>query len=499
MEVSCIPQLPKSAKKSTMGSASMEKKPFYITTPIYYVNSDPHIGSAYTTVVADVLARLHKKRGDDVFFLTGTAEHGTKIAESAEAAGEDPQAFVDRMTLRFKDAWTKLDVYPTDFIRTTEERHTKAVNLFFEKLKASGDVYEGDYEGLYCIGCEAFKKESELVNGECPLHNRKPELVKERNWFFKLSAYSDRVLEKIESNELIILPEGRKNEVTSFIKQGLEDIAISRKTAKFALPLPWDEEQTIYVWLDELFNYATAIGYESDRAEFDRYWPADYHIIGKDILKFHGIIWPALLLAIGEKVPKAIFAHGFFTVNGQKMSKTLGNVIDPVELAETYGSDAVRYFFLREVPFGQDGDVSLEKFIARYNADLANDLGNLVMRVTTMVERYQWGKADINHPSPISLVGAEEAFMQLDFLKGLTQVWEALSWGNQVINEKEPWKLATEDPEALKVLLNDLVALLLHAVDVLEPIMPKTSAEITGLLKAENIRKAEPLFKKIEV
>lgn len=477
----------------------MDKKPFYITTPIYYVNSDPHIGSAYTTVAADVLARLHKKKGDDVFFLAGTAEHGSKIAESAEQAGEDPQAFVDRMSARFKDAWTQLDIHPTDFIRTTEERHTKAVNLFFEKLKASGDVYEGDYEGLYCVGCEAFKKDSELVDGNCPLHNRKPELVKERNWFFKLSAYGDRVLEKINSNELVILPEGRKNEVISFINQGLEDIAISRKTAKFALPLPWDSEQTIYVWLDELFNYATAIGYESNREQFDKYWPVNYHIIGKDILKFHGIIWPALLMAIGEKVPQAVFAHGFFTVNGQKMSKTLGNVIDPVELAEKYGSDAVRYFFLREVPFGQDGDVSVEKFIARYNADLANDLGNLLMRVTTMVERYQWGRADITTPSPISLVAAEEAFLELDFLKGLNKVWEALSWGNQIINEKEPWNLAKDNPEALEALLNDLVALLLHASDVLEPIIPKASAHIQEVLRAETIRKPEPLFKKIDV
>ena len=477
----------------------MEKQPFYITTPIYYVNSDPHIGSAYTTVAADVLARLHRKRGDDVFFLTGTAEHGSKIAESAELAGEEPQAFVDRMSLRFKDAWAKLDIHPTDFIQTTEKRHEKAVNLFFEKLKASGDVYEGDYEGLYCVGCEAFKKDSELVDGNCPLHNRKPELVKERNWFFKLSAYGDRVLEKINSNELVILPEGRKNEVVSFINQGLEDIAISRKTAKFALPLPWDPEQTIYVWLDELFNYATAIGYESDRAQFDTYWPVNYHVIGKDILKFHGIIWPALLLAIGEKVPQAVFAHGFFTVNGQKMSKTLGNVIDPVELAEKYGSDAVRYFFLREVPFGQDGDVSIEKFTARYNADLANDLGNLLMRVTTMVERYQWGKADLTTPSPISLSGAEAAFLEFDFLKGLTQVWEALSWGNQIINEKEPWNLAKDNPEALEALLNDLVAVLLSAADVLEPIMPKATARINEVLRAETIRKPEPLFQKIDV
>ena len=287
--------------------------------------------------------------------------------------------------------------------------------------------------------------------------------------------------------------------MVSFINQGLEDIAISRKTAKFALPLPWDPEQTIYVWLDELFNYATAIGYESDRAQFDTYWPVNYHVIGKDILKFHGIIWPALLLAIGEKVPQAVFAHGFFTVNGQKMSKTLGNVIDPVELAEKYGSDAVRYFFLREVPFGQDGDVSIEKFTARYNADLANDLGNLLMRVTTMVERYQWGKADLTTPSPISLSGAEAAFLEFDFLKGLTQVWEALSWGNQIINEKEPWNLAKDNPEALEALLNDLVAVLLSAADVLEPIMPKATARINEVLRAETIRKPEPLFQKIDV
>src|SRR3989338_4788101 len=306
-----------------------ERKKFYITTPIYYVNDKPHIGSSYTTIAADVAARLHRQLGEEVYFLTGTAEHGSKIAESAEKAGKDPQAFVNEMSAKFSMAWDILGVAPDDFIRTTEERHTKAVNLFFNKLKESGKVYEGIYEGWYCVGCESFKKESELIAGVCPLHNRKPDWVKEKNWFFKLSEYGPVLLDKIEKQEMRIRPEGRKNEIVSFIKQGLEDIAISRRTAKFALPLPWDSEQTIYVWLDELFNYCSAICYENNPEQFKKFWPADYHLVGKDIIKFHCVIWPALLLAIGEQAPSAVFAHGFFTFGGQKMRKTLGNVIDP--------------------------------------------------------------------------------------------------------------------------------------------------------------------------
>lgn len=474
-----------------------ERKKFYITTPIYYINGDPHLGSAYTTIVGDVLARLHRQLGEDVLFLAGTAEHGNKIAESAEKAGMEPQAYSDQMSAKFIEAWKKLDITYDDFIRTTEDRHAKAVTKFFEKLKDSNYIYEGDYEGWYCIGCESFKKESELVNELCPLHNRKPEWQKEKNWFFKLSAFSEKLKDFIEGGDIGIYPEGRKNEVLSFINMGLEDIAISRRNAKFALPLPWDKEQTIYVWLDELFNYCTAVGYEDDREKFDKYWPADFHLVGKDIIKFHCIIWPALLMAIKEQPPKNIFAHGFFTVNGQKMSKSLGNSIDPVEMAEKYTADAVRYFLLREVPFGQDGDVSEEKLKVRYNSDLANGLGNLFSRVTNMVEKFLDGDVDDFTHSVKDLSPASEAFLNLAFTEGLIKIWEEIAWANQLIDKSKPWELYKTDPEKVKVLLVNLTSLLYDIALRLSPIMPETADKIRKGLETDKIVKAEPLFQKI--
>jgi methionyl-tRNA synthetase len=480
-----------------MTTAENDKKKFYITTPIYYVNGEPHIGSAYTTIAADVLARLHRQAGEDVHFLTGLAEHGSKIAESAEKAGKEPQAFVDEMSGKFKEAWKALDISYDDFIRTTEPRHEKGVNQFFLKLKDSGKIYEGEYEGWYCVGCESFKKESELVNGLCPLHNRKPEWVKEKNWFFKLSEYSATLLDRIKNGDILVLPEGRRNEIVSFIEQGLEDIAISRRTAKFAMPLPWDKDQTIYVWLDELFNYCAAIGYADDRENFDKYWPADLHLMAKDIIKFHCVIWPALLLAIGEKPPQAVFAHGYFTVNGQKMSKTLGNVIDPKAWAKKYGADAVRYFMLREVPFGQDGDVSEEKMLGRYNGDLANGLGNLFSRLTNMVEKFLDGDVDEYTQSPKDLSEATEAFSRLDFSGGLVKIWEAIAWANKLIDDAKPWELHKTDPDKVKELLKQLVALLYDISIRLSPIMPESADKIRKAVEAEKIVKAEPLFKRI--
>ncbi len=475
-----------------------EIKKFYITTPIYYVNDKPHIGSAYPTIAADVLARLHRQLGEEVLFLTGTAEHGSKIAESAEKAQMDPQKFVDEMSAKFSLAWDELEIAPDDFIRTTEKRHTDAVNIFFNKLKESGKVYEGTYEGWYCVGCESFKKESELVDGLCPLHNRKPEWVKEKNWFFKLSDYGEILLDKIKGNDMRILPESRRNEIISFIESGLDDIAISRRTAKFAMPLPWDLQQTIYVWLDELFNYCSAIGYGKDEKKFKKFWPADYHVVGKDIIKFHCIIWPALLLAIKEEVPKAVFAHGFFTFGGQKMSKTLGNVIDPVEMAEKYGADALRYFLLREVPFGQDGDVSEEKLKARFNGDLANGLGNLFSRTTNMIEKYLDGDIPEFVRSPKDLSAATEDFYNLDFSQGLIKIWEEIAWANQLIDKSKPWELNKTDPDKVKELLLNLAALLHEIAFKLSPIMPETAEKIRKILESGDIKKPEPLFQKID-
>src|SRR3989344_1687897 len=371
---------------------------FFVTTPIYYVNAKPHIGSAYTTIAADVLARFRRAQGDDVHFLTGTAEHGTKMANYASEANKTPQEFVDENSQYFKEAWQKLNISFDDFIRTTEPRHEQAVVKFFAKLKESGAIYEGEYEGLYCVGHEAFLKESELdAEGKCLDHQTKPEKVKEKNWFFKLSQYASLLEQRITSGEFIIEPAGRKREVLSFIKQGLEDISISRQNVSWAIPLPWDKSQTIYVWLDELFNYCSAIGYGANDTLFKKWWPADLHLVGKDIIKFHCIIWPALLEAIGLPWPKKVFAHGFFTVDGQKMSKSLGNVVDPVEVAEEYSADVLRYFILRDIPFGNDGDFSQQRLRDRYNADLANGLGNLVSRVLNLMEQ--------NHFSPLDKGG----------------------------------------------------------------------------------------------
>lgn len=474
-----------------------DKKKFYITTPIYYVNDKPHIGSAYTTIAADVLARLHRSLGEDVFFLTGTAEHGNKIAESAEKAGKDVQAFVDENSAKFSLAWDSLGIAPDDFIRTTEDRHAKAVEKFFLKLKDSGKVYQGKYEGWYCVGCESFKNEDELVNGLCPLHNKKPEWLVENDWFFKLSDYQEILKEKIKHDEIRIRPESRKNEILSFIDSGLKDVALSREHAKFSFPLPWDPKQSIYVWFEELFNYCTAVGYGDDRERFDHYWPANLHLVGKDIIKFHCIIWPALLLAIGEQPPQLVFAHGFFTVGGQKMSKTLGNVIDPVELAQKYGADAVRYFLLREVPFGQDGDVSEEKLVARYNGDLANGLGNLFSRTTNMIEKYLDGDIPEFVISPKDLSEAWEAFDSLHFSEGLIKIWEAIAWANKLIDDAKPWELVKTNPDKVKELLLNLAALLADIAHKLSPIMPETSEKIRKVLESGDIKKPEPLFAKV--
>jgi methionyl-tRNA synthetase len=475
-----------------------ERKKFYVTTPIYYVNDKPHIGSAYPTIAADVLARLHRQLGEDVFFLAGTAEHGSKIAKSAEKAGMEPQAFVDQNSDKFEQAWKVLDISNDDFIRTTEERHAKAVNKFFSKLKDSGKVYEKEYEGLYCVGHESFIKESELVDGLCPDHKTKPEPYKEKNWFFKLSDYGQILTDLIEGDDIRIRPESRKNEMLSFIKGGLEDIAISRQNVKFALPLPWDESQTIWVWWDELFNYCTAVGYEDDPERFKRYWPADVHVVGKDILRFHSVIWPALLLAIGEKPPHGVLTNGFFTIDNQKISKSLGNVIDPVEWAEKYGADAVRYFVLREVPFGQDGDISEAKMKARYNGDLANGLGNLFSRTTNMVEKFLDGDVGEYPQSPRDLSEAWEAFASANFSEGLIKIWEGIAWANQLIDKSKPWELYKTDPDKVRELLVQLCSLLYDISAKLAPVMPETADKIRKALEAEKIVKAEPLFLKID-
>lgn len=475
-----------------------DREKFYITTPIYYVNDKPHIGHAYTTVVADVLARLHRQLGEDTYFLTGTDEHGAKVAAAAEKAGKKTEEFVDENSAKFSLAWDRLDVAPDDFIRTTEDRHKISVTIFLEKLKNSGKIYEGEYVGLYCEGHEAFVKETDLVEGVCPDHKTKPQKLKEKNWFFKLSDYGDTLKERIVNDDIRISPQVRKNEVLSFIESGLEDIAISRPNVKWGIPLPWDSEQTVYVWVDALFNYCSAVGYGADKEKFEKFWPADVQIMAKDIIRFHCIIWPALLLAVGEKPPERIFAHGFFTVNDQKMSKSLGNVIDPNDWVDKYGPDAVRYFLLREVPFGKDGDVSEDKLRERYNADLANGLGNLFSRVTFMVEKFLDGDIGEFVKSPKDLSEAFQDLKDLNFSEGLVKIWEEIAWANKLIDKAKPWDLVKTDKAKVEELLKNLVALLYDIALKLSPVMPGAAETIRKSLEAEKIIKPEPLFLKTE-
>ena len=376
-----------------VGNVDPMPQPFYVTTPIYYVNDAPHIGHAYPTVAADALARWRRLWGDDVVFLTGTDEHGLKIQRAADEHGVSPKEWADQTSERFREAWAALEITNTDFIRTTEPRHYEAVEQFLQAVYDNGYIELGTYEGLYCVACEAYYTEDELVDGHCPIHERPVERVTEENYFFQLSRFEDRLLDTTPTHPEAVQPDSRRNEVLGFIKQGLHDFSMSRTSISWGIPLPWDPAHVTYVWFDALFNYCTAIGYATDRARFDRYWPADYHIIGKDILRFHAVYWPAMLRAAGEAPPKCVAAHGFLLVGGEKMSKTALNQIAPTDLARDFGADGLRYHFLADQRFGPDGDFSYEAMVARYNADLANNFGNLASRVLNMAASYCDGTA----------------------------------------------------------------------------------------------------------
>ncbi len=478
-------------------------KPFYITTAIDYPNGKPHIGHAYEKVAADVLARFYRERGLDTFFLTGTDEHGAKIAQYATEAGKTEQEYVDEYSAYFSFAWDVLNVVPDRFIRTTDADHVKTVEELVTKIKDHGYLYEADYEGLYCTGHEAFITDKDLVNGLCPEHQKAPEQIQEKNWFFKITEFTQRIKEKIISNEFKVWPDSARNEILSWLDQGFKDIAVTRPNVKWGIQTPWDKEQTIYVWVDALINYVSGVGYVSNQNQFNKFWPANWHVVGRDISKFHCIIWPALLLAAGIEIPKGVVVHGYLTLNNQKISKSLGNIVDPQTWVAKYGADAVRYFLLREVPFGQDGDVSEEKLRARYEGDLANGLGNLVSRVTTLVEKYidapLTGHRDVIYKNLVETEGKTIDILIEDFKfhEALAKVWEQVAQANKLVDEKKLWELAKADVKEFTEISEHLLAKIRFVAEKLLPFIPDSAGKILDAVGKDKIAKVEPLFPRI--
>jgi len=470
---------------------------FYVTTPIYYVNDVPHIGHAYTTIAADVLARYHRLMGDDVFFLTGTDEHGQNIERAAREKGLSPKAFCDQIVSRFADLWNLLDISNDYFVRTTDERHMQAVQKFASALLASGDVYAGRYTGWYCPRCEAFFKGEELLPEDlCPVHKRPCEWTEEDNYFFALSRYQDKLYHLVAETDFV-QPLGRRNELLGVLRQGLQDFSISRQHVTWGVPIPDHPDQVLYVWVDALLNYITAIGYGDDEATFQRYWPADVHLMAKEIIRFHCLYWPAMLMAVGIPVPRQVFAHGWLTKDGQKLSKTTGNIIDPFELVERFGSDAVRYHFLRQGAFGADWDYTEDAFIRRYNADLANDFGNLLNRTVRMVERYfdgtvpePKGKLEAVDHHLLDLAAGlrervEDSLQRVALYDILVDLWKLVEESNKYVQQTSPWVLAKERKAGSAEAGERLATVLYNLVDVLRllgycvgPVMPRKAQQL---------------------
>ncbi|MBI2009468.1 methionine--tRNA ligase [Candidatus Saccharibacteria bacterium] len=467
---------------------------FYVATAIPYVNDKPHLGHALLHLYADVLARYHRQLGEQVLFSAGTDEHGGKVAEAAQKAGLPPKQFVDQVSVQFREGLKKLNISNDRFIRTTDSGHEQRAQLIWRTL--AKDIYKKAYVGMYCVGCEEFKNEAYVkkTKGICPLHNRPYEKVEEENYFFTLSKYTAKVKQVIETDQYKIVPASRKNEIMAVINEGLQDISVSRPKNKipWGIPVPGDDTQTMYVWFEALMNYITVIGYP-EHADFKTYWPADVQVIGKDILRFHAAIWPGMLLALGISVPKMLYVHGFVTSGGKKMSKTLGNVVDPLEIVEKYGVDAFRYFFLRHIPSYSDGDFTWELFEAAYNSELADQLGNAVSRTAAMITKYQNGIIGNTPPPQHDIAPFQQAMLSCRFDKALELVWEQVKGLNQYIDEAKPWEIANppaggRDEEHLREVLANLVANLLEIAGLLVPFMPETAAKIqsvfsTGILK----------------